>query len=53
MAGYNGYSMSNNAVAAYADGEKQNKRDLLHSVAAEQVDESRHYSSNRDYGDRT
>lgn len=36
MAGYNGYSMSNNAVAAYADGEKPlskwTKADVLSAI---------------------
>lgn len=37
MAGYNGYSMSNNAVAAYQDGEKPlskwTKKEILNRIA--------------------
>ena len=39
MAGYRGYSMSNNAVSAYADGEKPlskwSKSDVISAIADE------------------
>ena len=42
MAGYNGYSMSNNAVAAYEDGEKPlskwTKADILDEIRRQEVE---------------
>lgn len=42
MAGYNGFSMSNNAVAAYSDGEKPlskwTKSDIMNAIENEHLD---------------
>lgn len=42
MAGYNGWSMSNNAVAAYADGEKPlskwRKSDVLDAISSSEIE---------------
>ena len=42
MAGYSGYSMSNNAVAAYENGEKPlskwKKADILEAVKTQEVE---------------
>lgn len=42
MAGYNGYSMSNNAVAAYADGEKPlskwTKADIMAAIETTEIE---------------